>query len=117
MKKKLFSKEQARDFIKENNLFDADLIANRLVEQYKDILQENILRRARMTRFFAFLGTPIINFVNVLGEFGKFLMFNFSLIPLMFKPPFRFKEIFKEFDSNIILSFFGYFLPFSISLI
>lgn len=38
--KKLFSKEQARDFIKSNKLVDAESIADALVAQYKNILQE-----------------------------------------------------------------------------
>jgi transposase-like protein len=38
--KKLFSKEQARDFIKSNKFVDAESIADALVAQYKDILQE-----------------------------------------------------------------------------
>jgi len=38
--KKLFTKKQAREFIKKNNLFDAEQIADALVSQYKDVLQE-----------------------------------------------------------------------------
>lgn len=37
---KLFTKEQAREFIKKNNLFDAEKLADTLVSGYKDILQE-----------------------------------------------------------------------------
>ncbi len=37
---KLFTKEQARQFLKENNLKDADSIGDALVAQFKDLLQE-----------------------------------------------------------------------------
>ena len=37
---KLFTREQARQFLKENNLKDADSIGNALVAQFKDLLQE-----------------------------------------------------------------------------
>ncbi len=37
---KLFSKEQARKFLSENNLKDAESIGNALVAQFKDLLQE-----------------------------------------------------------------------------
>src|SRR3989344_3066360 len=37
---KLFTREQARQFLKENNLKDADGIGDALVAQFKDLLQE-----------------------------------------------------------------------------
>ena len=37
---KLFTREQARQFLKENNLKDADSIGDALVAQFKDLLQE-----------------------------------------------------------------------------
>lgn len=59
-----------------------------------------------MVSFFAFLGNPAIKFVNKLGDFGQFFIFNISLIPLMFKRPYRVKEIFKELE-NIGVNSFG----------
>ena len=37
---KLFTRDQARQFLKENNLKDADSIGDALVAQFKDLLQE-----------------------------------------------------------------------------
>ena len=37
---KLFTREQARQFLKENNLKDADSIGDALVAQFRDLLQE-----------------------------------------------------------------------------
>jgi len=48
--------------------------------------------------FFSFLGKPIINFINQLGDFGKFFIFNILLIPLYFTRPLRIKETFKQIE-------------------
>ena len=51
-----------------------------------------------MENFFSWLGKPFINFYNLLESFGKFVIFQFLLIPLYFTYPFRFKEIFKQIE-------------------
>jgi phospholipid/cholesterol/gamma-HCH transport system permease protein len=49
-------------------------------------------------QFFSFLGKKAINFTNLFGGFGHFWIFQMKLIPLYFKPPYRFKEIFKQME-------------------
>lgn len=45
---------------------------------------------------FFFIGNIFIKFYNNLNHFGKFIIFQFSLFPLLFKRPFRIKEIFNQ---------------------
>jgi phospholipid/cholesterol/gamma-HCH transport system permease protein len=53
---------------------------------------------AVVEHFFAFLGKKAINFANLFNGFGHFWIFQLKLIPLFFKPPYRFKEIFKQME-------------------
>ena len=63
-----------------------------------------------MQNFFAFLGKPsirfFVNFSKALESFGHFFIFNLSLIKLIFKKPYRVKEILKEIE-NIGVNSFG----------
>jgi len=49
--------------------------------------------------FFSFFGKPFLGILNIFNELGKFIIFNLKLFPLLFKPPYRLKEIFIQTDS------------------
>jgi phospholipid/cholesterol/gamma-HCH transport system permease protein len=47
---------------------------------------------------FAFIGRPFVNFMVKMEKFGTFIMFQFSLLPLIFKRPWRIKQIFEQME-------------------
>ena len=46
--------------------------------------------------FFAYLGKSFFNFTAVLGELGKFALFQWQMIKLAMVPPYRMKEIYEQ---------------------
>ncbi len=63
-----------------------------------------------MEAIFAFIGTPFVNFMKKMEKFGAFVLFQFQLIPLMFKRPWRFKQIFEQVEVIAIGTFGVIFL-------
>jgi len=63
-----------------------------------------------MNTLFYYLGLPFVRFFKALESFGAFILFELKLLPLFFKPPFRFKEIFKQIEIIGVGSFFVIFL-------
>ena len=51
-----------------------------------------------MERLFAFIGSPFVSMMKNMDKFGIFILFQLSLIPLMFKRPWRIKQIFEQLD-------------------
>jgi len=51
-----------------------------------------------METIFAFIGTPFVNFMRKMEKFGTFVIFQLHLIPLMFKRPWRVKQIFEQIE-------------------
>jgi len=51
-----------------------------------------------MEAIFAFIGTPFVNFMKKMDKFGTFILFQLSLLPLMFKRPWRVKQIFEQIE-------------------
>ena len=49
-------------------------------------------------RFFAFFGKKFLNIINIFQGFGHFWIFQFKLLPLYIKPPYRIKEILKQME-------------------
>ena len=47
---------------------------------------------------FAFIGRPFVNFMGKMEKFGHFILFQFSLLPLIFKKPWRIKQIFEQME-------------------
>ena len=47
---------------------------------------------------FAFIGRPFVTFMGKMEKFGHFILFQFSLIPLIFKKPWRIKQIFEQME-------------------
>jgi len=54
---------------------------------------------AILENFFALFGRPVFFILNVFNHVGDFVIFQLKLIPLIFKPPFRIKEIFIQMDT------------------
>jgi len=48
--------------------------------------------------FFALIGTPFLTIFRKMEDFGRFILFQISLLPLYFKPPYRMKEFFYQMD-------------------
>ena len=63
-----------------------------------------------MEAIFAFIGTPFVNFMKKMDKFGTFILFQLQLIPLMFKRPWRFKQIFEQTEVIAIGTFGVIFL-------
>ena len=59
-----------------------------------------------MERFLYFLGLPFVQFYKVLDRFGAFVIFQARLLPLFFKPPYRFKETLQQIEIIGVGSFF-----------
>lgn len=51
-----------------------------------------------MESLFAFIGTPFVNFMKKMDKFGTFILFQLYLLPLMFKRPWRIKQIFEQIE-------------------
>ena len=49
--------------------------------------------------FFAYLGKSFFYFLDILGDMGRFSLYQWEMIRLMFKPPYRGKEIFEQLVS------------------
>ncbi len=49
--------------------------------------------------FFARIGAPFVRMYEKIGDFGRFVEFQISLIPLYFKRPHRIREFFLQMDS------------------
>jgi len=49
-----------------------------------------------LEHFFASLGKGFLLFLDILGEMGRFALFQWEMLLLMFKPPYRIKEIFEQ---------------------
>jgi len=63
-----------------------------------------------MEAIFAFIGTPFVNFMKKMEKFGTFILFQLQLIPLMFKRPWRLKQIFEQTEVIAIGTFGVIFL-------
>ena len=63
-----------------------------------------------MEAIFAFIGTPFVNFMKKMDGFGAFIIFQLQLIPLMFKRPWRIKQIFEQTEVIAIGTFGVIFL-------
>jgi len=63
-----------------------------------------------MEAIFAFIGTPFVNFMKKMDKFGAFILFQLQLIPLMFKRPWRIKQIFEQTEVIAIGTFGVIFL-------
>jgi len=48
--------------------------------------------------FFGFIGTPFLIMFRKMEKFGRFVLFQISLLPLFFKAPHRMKEFFYQMD-------------------
>jgi len=48
--------------------------------------------------FFSSIGAPFLAIFKKMGDFGHFILFQTSLLPLFFKPPYRVKEFFYQMD-------------------
>jgi len=59
---------------------------------------------------FAFIGTPFVNFMKRMDKFGGFILFQLHLFPLMFKRPWRMKQIFEQIEVVAIGTFGVIFL-------
>ncbi len=51
-----------------------------------------------MEAIFAFIGTPFVNFIKKMDKFGTFILFQLHLVPLIFKRPWRIKQIFEQIE-------------------
>ncbi|KIM08576.1 MAG: ABC transporter permease [Sulfurovum sp. FS06-10] len=51
-----------------------------------------------MEAIFAFIGTPFVNFMKKMDKFGTFILFQLHLVPLIFKRPWRIKQIFEQIE-------------------
>lgn len=51
-----------------------------------------------METIFAFIGTPFVNFMKKMDKFGTFILFQLHLFPLIFKRPWRIKQIFEQIE-------------------
>jgi len=54
---------------------------------------------------FAFIGSPFVNFMKKMDSFGTFILFQLSLLGLMFKRPWRIKQIFEQTEVVAIGTF------------
>ena len=48
--------------------------------------------------FFEFIGNKLFDILSSIDKFGKFIIFQFSLIPYFFSRPYRFKELIHQLD-------------------
>jgi phospholipid/cholesterol/gamma-HCH transport system permease protein len=48
--------------------------------------------------FFSLIGTPFLTMFRKMEDFGRFILFQISLLPLFFKSPYRVKEFFYQID-------------------
>ncbi len=51
-----------------------------------------------MQTIFYYLGLPFVQFYRSLEGFGAFLIFEFKLLPLFFKPPYRIRETLQQME-------------------
>lgn len=58
-----------------------------------------------MEALFAFIGTPFVGFMKSMEKFGTFILFQLHLFPLMFKRPWRIKQIFEQIEVVAIGTF------------
>jgi phospholipid/cholesterol/gamma-HCH transport system permease protein len=63
-----------------------------------------------MEAIFAFIGTPFVNFMKKMDKFGTFILFQLHLVPLIFKRPWRIKQIFEQIEVVGIGTFWVIFL-------
>jgi len=49
-----------------------------------------------MEALFSLIGSPFVNFMKKMDKFGAFIIFQLKLFPLMFKRPWRVKQIFEQ---------------------
>ena len=59
---------------------------------------------------FAFIGRPFVSFMKKMDKFGAFILFQLHLFPLMFKRPWRIKQIFEQTEVIAIGTFGVIFL-------
>ena len=48
--------------------------------------------------FFGWIGKPFLAIFKKMGDFGNFIVFQISLLPLYFKSPYRIREFFYQMD-------------------
>lgn len=51
-----------------------------------------------MEAIFSFIGTPFVRFMKSMENFGDFIIFQLQLMVLMFKRPWRIKQIFEQLE-------------------
>lgn len=51
-----------------------------------------------MERIFSFIGTPFVKFMESMAHFGSYIIFQLNLMGLMFKRPWRIKQIFEQLE-------------------
>jgi phospholipid/cholesterol/gamma-HCH transport system permease protein len=51
-----------------------------------------------MEAIFSFIGTPFVRFMKSMENFGGFIIFQLQLLVLMFKRPWRIKQIFEQLE-------------------
>ncbi len=61
-------------------------------------MRKNITKMGIFEQFFAFLGKRALNFAKLFSGFGHFWIFQFKLLPLYFKAPYRIREILKQME-------------------
>ncbi|CAA6817494.1 MAG: ABC transporter permease protein [uncultured Sulfurovum sp.] len=63
-----------------------------------------------METIFAFIGTPFVRFMKSMEKFGAYIIFQMKLTVLMFKRPWRIKQIFEQVEVIAIGTFGVIFL-------
>ena len=58
-----------------------------------------------MEAIFAFIGRPFIIFIQKMDKFGSFIIFQLTLLPLMFRRPWRIKQIFEQIEEEEIITY------------
>lgn len=51
-----------------------------------------------MESLFAFIGSPFVALMKKMEQFGTFILFQLHLIPLIFKRPWRIKQVFEQIE-------------------
>jgi len=63
-----------------------------------------------METLFGFIGSPFVSFIKKMEKFGAFIIFQLKLFPLIFKRPWRIKQIFEQTEVIAIGTFGVIFL-------
>ena len=63
-----------------------------------------------METLFGFIGSPFVSFIRKMEKFGAFIIFQLKLFPLIFKRPWRLKQIFEQTEVVAVGTFGVIFL-------